>query len=480
MFWKKLRQAPLRHSLFLLLLPVLFTITCIELWMTDRDALDAANAAYDRSLLGAVKSIAGNISTASGGLSVELPYRLFEFFELTASGQVYFRVSTSDGLVELGSADLPPSPAALKVGVPVFYDAAYFGESVRLVALLAALDTASAGHPQSQVLIQVAESTQSRQEFTKRFVQRSALRDGVIFALTLLTVLIVVTTALAPLAKLATQVRARRADDLTPISEDALPADVLPLVSAVNQQIDRTQALSARQRQFVDDASHQLRTHLTTLHVQADHAIGEAESLAVRQTLEALKTEISRATRSTNQLLALARSDAVALAWQEFDLALLAREVVLTHLPQARRKQIDLGLGHAPPGGRDTTALGDGDLLREALMNLVSNAINHGRTGGEITVLYATDAETCSLCVMDNGPGLSELERSRLGERFMRGKQNSSTGSGLGLAIVRSIAEKHGGALRLEPRADGGPGLYARIWWPKGNKGKLPSGGASA
>ncbi|APW39580.1 histidine kinase [Rhodoferax koreense] len=467
MFWKKLRKAPLRHSLVLLLLPVLLTITCAELWMTDRDALDAANSAYDRSLLGAVRSIAANISTASGGLSVELPYRLFEFFELTASGQVYFRVSTSDGLVELGSADLPPSPSVLKVGVPVFYDAAYFGESVRLVALLAALDAASAGNPQSQVLIQVAESTQSRQEFTQRFVQRSALRDGAIFALTLFTVLIVVTTALSPLAKLATQVRARRADDLTPISEELLPAEVLPLVSAVNQQIDRTQALSSRQRQFVDDASHQLRTHLTTLHVQADHAIGEAESLAVRQTLEALKTEISRATRSTNQLLALARSDAVALAWQPFDLALLARDVVLTHLPQARHKQIDLGLGQAPPGGHDMTALGDSDLLREALMNLVSNAINYGKIGGEITVLYATDSETWSLGVTDNGPGISELERARLGERFMRGNQKPSTGSGLGLAIVGSIAEKHGGGLRLEQRADGGPGLHAHIWWPR-------------
>ena len=467
MFWKKLRQAPLRHSLFFLLLPVLFTITCIELWMTDRDALDAANSAYDRSLLGAVKSIAGNISTASGGLSVELPYRLFEFFELTASGQVYFRVSSSDGLVELGSADLPPSPAALKVGVPVFYDAAYFGESVRLVALLAALDAASAGNPQSQVLIQVAESTQSRQEFTRRFVQRSALRDGAIFALTLFTVLIVVTTALAPLAKLATQVRARRADDLTPISEEALPADVLPLVSAVNQQIDRTQALSARQRQFVDDASHQLRTHLTTLHVQADHAIGEAESLAVRQTLEALKTEISRATRSTNQLLALARSDAVALAWQPFDLALLAREVVLTHLPQARRKQMDLGLGQAPPGVHGTTALGDSDLLREALVNLVSNAISYGETGGEITVMYASDAEAWSLGVTDNGPGIGEEDRRLLGARFQRGNHPPSTGSGLGLAIARSIAEKHGGGLRLETRSDGGPGLHARLWWPR-------------
>ena len=99
------RRASLRQRLALLLLPLLLLVTGVELWMTRHDALEAANAAYDRSVLGALKSIDANISTASGGLAVELPYTLFEFFELTASGQVYFRVATSDGLVELGSAD---------------------------------------------------------------------------------------------------------------------------------------------------------------------------------------------------------------------------------------------------------------------------------------------------------------------------------------------------------------------------------------
>ena len=91
----------------MLLLPLLALVTGVELWMTRHDALEAANAAYDRSLLGALKSIDANISTASGGLSAELPYSMLEFFELTASGNVYFRVASSDGLVELGNADLP-------------------------------------------------------------------------------------------------------------------------------------------------------------------------------------------------------------------------------------------------------------------------------------------------------------------------------------------------------------------------------------
>ena len=102
----------------------------------------AANAAYDRSLLGALKSIDADVSTESGGLSVELPYRLFEFFELTASGPVHYRVATADGLVELGSADLPAPPTRLRTGVPVFYDGVYFGEPVRLVAYMRDLEPA--------------------------------------------------------------------------------------------------------------------------------------------------------------------------------------------------------------------------------------------------------------------------------------------------------------------------------------------------
>ncbi|MBY0408939.1 MAG: HAMP domain-containing histidine kinase, partial [Burkholderiaceae bacterium] len=201
--------------------------------------------------------------------------------------------------------------------------------------------------------------------------------------------------------------------------------------------------------------------------VQADHAIGEAESTAVRQTLEALKTEISRATRTTNQLLALARSDTAALNWLQFDLALLVREVVLTHLAQARKKNIDLGMDVTQPERKIPIAVGDRVLLREALVNLVSNAMTYCQAGGEITVMYVSNDGTWSLGVMDNGPGISDIDRAQLGERFVRTDKTHSTGSGLGLAIARSIAEKHGGALHLEQRPDQERGLHARISWTR-------------
>lgn len=107
----------LERSLLAALLQGMLVVVAAELWLTWRTAVDAADAAYDRSLLGAVKSIDAGISTASGGLAVELPYRMLEFFEFTASGRVHYRVATEDGLVDIGDAALP-APGELATRVP--------------------------------------------------------------------------------------------------------------------------------------------------------------------------------------------------------------------------------------------------------------------------------------------------------------------------------------------------------------------------
>ncbi len=460
----RLSRLRLRTALALLLFPTLSVITGVELWMTRHDAIGAANAAYDRSLLGALKSIDANAATKSGGLSVELPYRMFEFFELTARGQVFFRVATSDGLAEVGSADLPPPPTPLTLGAPVFYDAQYFGEDIRLVAFMRELERPLDGQTGRRLIIQVGEGTQSRKDFTKAFVSRAAIRDASILALTLLATALALTLALRPVIRLAAQVEARSTDDLTPIEDNNLPADVQPLVDAVNRHMARSRDLADQQRQFLDDASHQLRTHLTTLQMQADYARRETEPRQLDATLDALQSELGRAARTTNQLLAFARSESTELRRASVDLGELLREVALGVLPLARSKRIDFGV--QPPA---STATGDADpeLLREAFMNLAANAVAYTQEGGEITLSASVDGSGWALRVEDNGPGLTGDERSRLGRRFQRGTSNGAQGSGLGLAIARSIAEKHGGDLRLEARCDGFSGLLAILWWPR-------------
>jgi two-component system sensor histidine kinase TctE len=457
----------LRQGLLLLLLPTIAAVTTVELWMTRRDALEAANSAYDRSLLGAIKAIDANVSTASGGLSVELPYRLFEFFQLTASGSVYFRVATVDGLVEIGSADLPVPPQPLQLGVPVFYDASYFDEPLRVGAYMRVLDRPLSTSAAQHLVIQVAEGTQSREDFTRSFVARAAVRDGIVLLLTALVIAAVVALALRPVSRLAAQVRGRKPTDLAPLEEQGLPVDIQPLVDAINQQLERTRELVHQQRLFLDDASHQLRTPLTTLRTQVDYALREQDPQRLRQTLEALSRQIDHATRGTNQLLALARSDTASLQNSGFDLGELAREVAMDLLPRARARGQDFGIDvPAEPA----QAWGDRQLLREALANLADNAIRYTPEGGEVTLQAAADQLGWSLAVVDGGPGVSDEDLHRLGHRFVRGQQSAGSGSGLGLAIARSIAERHGGALRIE-RRESGAGLRAALWWPRRQNG---------
>ena len=161
----------LRRTLLVVLLPGLLAVMSLELAVSWRNALAAANAAFDRSLLGAIKAMDANISTASGGLAVELPYRMLEFFELTANGQVFYRVASGDGLVEIGDALLPAPPQPLEDAAPQFHDADYFGIPVRVGTYARQLDRPlSQGSHSSRVIIQVAETLESRQEFTRRLV----------------------------------------------------------------------------------------------------------------------------------------------------------------------------------------------------------------------------------------------------------------------------------------------------------------------
>jgi two-component system sensor histidine kinase TctE len=460
MSWKRLSRFPLAQRLLLLLLPALLLLSLAELRVTAQDVRRAANAAYDRSLLGAAKSIDASVSTESGGLAIELPYRMFEFFELTASGAVHYRVATADGLVELGSADLPQPPQPLQAGVPVFYDGRYFGEPVRLVAFTRDLERPTGESPAKQLVVQVAESMQSRQEFIRTFVRRAALANGLFLLLTVLAAVAAVVLVLRPLSGISTAIAERRASDLSPLATAGLPPDLRPAIEAMNQHMQRIDLLVRQQREFLDEASHQLRTHLTTLRMQAEYARGERDPAQVRDTLEALEQELQRATRSTNQLLALARSDTVALQPAAFELRALLQDVAREFLPSARARGVDLGVESQPH-----QAQADAGMLREALSNLVANAIAYAGPA-TVTLSAAEDALGWSISVEDNGPGLPAELSATAGTRFARAGARAGPGSGLGLAIARSIAGRHAGVLRLEP-TQAGSGLRATLWWPR-------------
>jgi two-component system sensor histidine kinase TctE len=424
-------------------LPVMLAAVGLELALTWGTALQAANSAYDRSLLGAIKAIENNVSTETGGLSVEMPYRLLEFFELTASGQVYFRVSTEDGLVEIGNAGLPLPAQPLKTGVPRFIDAEYFGAPVRVGAWARELDPERPGR---RLIIQVAESTNSRNAFSRALLIQAMWRDLLTVTIVAGTLALVIGWALRPLDRLRREVEARADDDLSPVDESEVPADAAPLVRAINHHLARQRELIDGRRRFVDDASHQLRTPLATLATMVGYARRERDPERLAEALEALKAQIDDTVRRTNQMLALARADTARVEMAPLALDRLAERCARECWPLAREQGIDLGVEREPG---DIVVLGHEGQLREALLNLLHNALRYTPRGGRVTLQIGVDGPAALIRVVDDGPGIPADERPRAGERFFRGSNVDLPGSGLGLAIVRSIARRHFGDMEV-------------------------------
>ena len=448
-----------------LLLPALVVLMCGELWLSYQELRSAANAAYDRSLAGAIKGIDAGVSTASGGLAVELPYQMLEFFQLTANSKVFYRISTEDGLVTLGNADLPGPKVSLTPGVPHFYDAEYFLEPVRIGAYLRRLDKPLYGQDAQNVIIQVAESTQSRSAFVAGLLRQGALLDLLLVLVIAVLMAAAVVLALRPVLRVRAEVLGRAQDDLAPMDPTGVPREIRPLVEAINHHLGQWVKLAQTQAQFLEDASHQLRTPLAVLRTQVDYAMREPELPRVRDALQAMQAGIERSTRLVNQLLALAHVNTLvtpAESTERLGLAGLVNEVARTLLPQARRKRQDFAFV-APVA--EVYVEGVEVLLREAVMNLVDNAIRYAPEDGHITLTVDQQDSFARVSIADDGPGIPVAERPHIGERFRRGKTALAGGAGLGLAIAKAIMEQHRGELHIvdDPAV---PGLTIRLVLP--------------
>jgi two-component system sensor histidine kinase TctE len=309
-------------------------------------------------------------------------------------------------------------------------------------------------------------------------VWETVARDALLLLSALALVVLAVHTGLRPLQRLRADVAQRHDDDLTPIDPEQVPKDVRPLVDAINLHMQRTRQVLQQQRAFIDDASHQLRTPLTTLATQTSYALRATDPAQREAALQAIKTQVDDAIRQTNQMLALARADAMELQREPLDLMALAERVTRRLWPLARQHGIDLGLEPLndtradAPTNAPAQPQGHAALLEEALANLLHNALQHTPAGGQVTVQAGVLNGQAVLRVADTGPGIPATDRARVGQRFLRvadpAAPQAPHGTGLGLAIAHAIAQRHGGSLRLEEAHPGlaAPGLRVGVEWP--------------
>lgn len=447
------------RTLAMWMLPTLLFLMAAGLVLTVQSLRDVADSAYDRSLAGAIRAIDLRISTESGGIGIELPYPLFESFQATADGEVLFRVSTSDGLVQIGDA-LLPAPPTLRVNEIAFYDANYFGRSIRVGAFMRPLDPPLYGAAGGQnLIIEVAETTGSREAFMRTVMGRTMLRDisAVFAAMVLLG--FGLHAGLKPLRSLRDRLDRRSSDDLRQVDPAGLPREVQPLVQSLNRLVDRHRLQGEAQRRFIEDASHQLKTPLAVLHAQIDLASQSNDPERMHEILAAMREITGRSARMTSQLLSLAQVRNAAM-WSDgnHDLVCVPRvldAVVRLHISTARQWRILLEVEVHPS---ITPVRVPEDMLFEAISNLVDNAITASPRGSQIVLsVRRQDLETW-IDVQDFGLGLppDQLARLGAGQRFAARTQGRSGGSGLGLAIVHQIMKSMGGTLVLANRPEGG------------------------
>jgi two-component system sensor histidine kinase TctE len=263
-----------------------------------------------------------------------------------------------------------------------------------------------------------------------------------------------------PLEALAARWNRHSHESLDPVPPQALPRELRPFATALNDLLARIRAMLAHERQFAATVAHQVRTPLAGLELGLARAAEAQDLPSVRRVLAELAQSTQRAARLTQQLLSLGRLDAKLrdhLELQPVDLVALAQDVGALHADQALAKGIELELA-APPGPVRVQA--QPDLIAEAVSNLLDNAMRHTPPGGRVLIEFEPAPPT--LCISDSGPGIPEDERERVFERFVRGAASADgEGSGLGLAIVRDIAALHRSTVTLADSAWGG----VRVVW---------------
>ena len=436
-------------------------------------AVVLANQPYDAALAESVRAISRQVQPGAAGLLVDFPVPPKTLLRDDGEDAVYYQVLGPRREFISGERELPLGalPAHVRSGEVYFRDDQILGRDVRVGFQFVRLES----EPPEWAQVHVAETRNKRNALAYRIIAGVLLPQLFMLPLAVLLLHLGLRRGLSPLAQLQKRIHHRRPNDLSPIDIERAPLEVRPLLCAFNSMMQQLATSLTAQQRFIADAAHQLRTPLTGLKMQAELAVNEHDPETLRKLLPNLAASTNRACHLVNQLLVLARAEAGAgppAPIRQVDLESVCVQTASDLVPQARAKRIDIEFQR--PSDRVTVA-GDAFLLAELIKNLLDNAIKYTPPGGDVVLrLHASDHAVIE--VLDNGVGVTEVDREHVFDRFYRVLGSESEGSGLGLPIAREIAARHQASVELLDNPSG-RGCLARVRIPLAPRGAAPGVG---
>ena len=429
----------IRRYLIFILLSVITLVTFAAALQGYRSSMDKATAVFDDELL----SIAYTLST----LEPKEPLN-----PMPQDANLAFQIWQNSKAI-LRTGNTPSIPIA--DFIDGFSERNFAGQRWQ---------TYSHFFATQQKWVMVAQPLSRRFELAEQVILAAVTPLIISIPLLALMIFWVVSRGLHPLTELSAALRAKRADDFTPIEVSQTPNELIPVLHRLNQLFVRLDAAFSREKRFASDAAHELRTPLSVLKINTHNLALELS----RQGLDSLNMNylnqgVERMSHVVDQILLLNRTnpEQYSSSFTELNITQLCQTVIASLYPQieAKKQEIEL-LGEA------NNILGDEFSLGILLQNLISNASKYTPEHGHIRVVLSNVNGNPSFCVEDSGPGIAESEYTRVFERFYRiggDRHNSNViGCGLGLAISKHIAELHGTTLELGKSSELG-GLSVKV-----------------
>jgi signal transduction histidine kinase len=454
-------ERSMRRFILVAVALVLGVLTLLDAGIEYRQASSHAAEQRDRAL-GRVASGYVRALRAQDADASRIPTSVFqEETGLSEAPRLRFRVSSEAGEWRGGDRELPLGMDAARRASstqPDFLDVRIADEPWRVAMVKE--DPLLVRAQAQPVLVQVAEPMKGRLRAQRELLLAIGAGKSTRLAIVLALMWIVIWFGLAPLQALQRELKRRRPEDLSLVSQER-PEELVPLVHTLNELLAAQRESVEQQKKFLADASHQLRTPIAVLRTMVQGAIhGQT---APDETLPKMLGIIDRATGLTNQLLSMAKAEQLARRrdWAPVRLDVVARDVAMELAPLIAKKRLDFSLQATP-----ATLSADRWMLAELLKNLVSNAVHHSRKRGALGIVIRRLRQEVELIVWDHGGGVDEQVLDRLFEPFNVAK--TGTGIGLGLSICRQIAEALNASVDLFNRIEAGEvvGVDAVVRWP--------------